>query len=145
MTLAPDRDKPLSFELSASGSDAGRIGISLAETGASSDSRLTVRLDPGSTDRIQNSLLAALRNSRIKPGRLSPRRNEPLALEEEAGVRLALVMLATKPVSLRRRIAEIEEGIAAMSTEETYYWYSKCTGDERVRSQRALRLLVSGE
>lgn len=145
MTLAPDREKPLSFELSASGSDADRIGISLAETGASSENRLTVRLDPGSTDRIQNSLLAALRNSRIKPGRLSPRRKEPLALEEEAGVRLALVMLATKPVSLRRRITEIEEGIAAMSTEETYYWYSKCTGTERIRSLRALRLLVSGE
>ncbi|MCB0857326.1 MAG: hypothetical protein KDB57_04295 [Solirubrobacterales bacterium] len=146
MSLAPERDKPLSFELEATESGGSeRIGIRLTEAGSSSGHRLQIRLGSSPTERISNSLTNALRESKIKPGQLSPRRKAPLALVEEAGVRLALVMVATKPVSLRRRVTEIEEGIAAMSTEETYYWYSKCTGAERNRSQRALRLLVSGE
>ena len=146
MSLAPEREKPLSFELEAIGeSSRGSIGICLSESGASSENRLQVRLGPTQTERIKHSLMAALREPKIRPGKLSPRLKAPLVLVEEAGVRLALVMLATKPVSIRRRIAEMEEGIAAMSTEETYYWYSKCTGSDRGRSQHALRRLVSGE
>jgi hypothetical protein len=32
-----------------------------------------------------------------------------------------------------------------MSTEESYYWYSKCTGPEYARARRALRLLLAEE
>lgn len=146
MALAPKRKRPLSFELEATGNSNGeRVGLILTETGSESGDRFAVSLNPAASDRIQASLMAALRQSRLKPGELSPRRRKPLVLSEDAGVRLALTMVATKPVSRRKRIIEIEEGVTTMSTEETFYWYAKCTGPDGRRSQRALRLLLSGE
>ena len=32
-----------------------------------------------------------------------------------------------------------------MSTEETYYWYSKCIGVDAARARRALRTLLADD
>ena len=93
---------------------------------------------------VLDSVLAALRESRIARTAVSAQRRKPLALAESAGVRLALVLLATAPVSKRERIAAIQAGVAGMSTEEAYYWYAKCSGTEAARGRRALRLAAGG-
>jgi len=147
MLLAPAKQRPLAFELQVTATgEAGQFGVELAEVGASNGRPdLLVQLGQKATARIITSVLAALRESKLKPAHLSPTRKKPLKLSEPAGVRLALVILGAAPLSQRVRIAEVEEGIAAMSTEEAYYWYAKCTGPSASRSRRALRLLLSDE
>jgi hypothetical protein len=44
------------------------------------------------------------------------------------------------------RMDVIAQGIRAMTSEEAYCWYSKCTsGPAAARAQRALRLLLAEE
>ena len=141
------KQRPLSFQLLVTpGDEEGHFGLELAEVGASNGSPgLSAGLDEIATARVIASVLTALRESKLKPAQLSPRRKKPLKLKEVAGVRLALVILSIAPLSRRTRIAEIEDGVAGMSTEEAYYWYAKCTGRSGSRSLRALRLLLSDE
>ena len=145
--LAPAKQRPLAFELQVTAAgDAEQFGVVFAEVGSSNgEPALRIKLGERATARIITSVLTALRESKLKPARLSPTRKKPLKLSEPAGVRLALTMVGTAPLSQRVRIAKVEEGVAAMSTEETYYWYAKCTGREGSRSRRALRLLLSDE
>lgn len=141
------KQRPLAFQLQVTVANyAGQFGLELVEVGASNGQPgLRIKLAEKATARVITSVMAALRESKLKPAQLSATRMKPLKLAEPAGVRLALVMLGTAPLSQRARIAEVEEGVAAMSTEEAYYWYAKCTGREASRSQRALRLLLSDE
>ncbi len=37
-------------------------------------------------------------------------------------------LLVTSPVTKLGRLQALADGIAAMSTEEAYYWYAKCMG-----------------
>ena len=145
--LAPAKQRPLAFELQVTAAgDAEQFGVEFAEVGSSNGQpAFHIKLAERATARIITSVLAALRESKLKPAQLSPARKRPLKLSEPAGVRLALVLLGTAPLSQRVRIAEVEDGVAAMSTEEAYYWYAKCTGREASRSKRALRLLLSDE
>lgn len=140
------RERPLIFRLEMSKEDQdGNFGIELTEAGSGDERGLKISLDPNRTARVAQSLRAAIKDSGIRPGQLAARRRKPIELKESAGVRLALVMLGTKPVSSRRRLVEIEEGVMSMSAEETYYWYAKCTGTSSHLGQRALRNLLSGE
>jgi hypothetical protein len=66
-------------------------------------------------------------------------------LDESAGVRLALVLVATAPVSKHGRVDAMAAAVADMSTEEAYYWYAKCMGSQASRARRALRLLLAEE
>lgn len=145
--LIPAKQRPLAFQLQVtSANDAGQFGLELAEVGGSNGQpALRIELADKATARVITSVLAALRESKLKPAQLSPTRKKPLKLLEPAGVRLALVIFGTAPLSRRIRIAEVEDGVAAMSTEEAYYWYAKCTGRDASRSRRALRLLLSDE
>jgi hypothetical protein len=95
---------------------------------------------------VTDQLLEALKRSGYKATDLHPGRQTPLALDEPAGVRLALLLLAVKPLRKGQRIEEVAAGVRAMSDEEAYYWYSKCADrrDGR-RSQHALRLMLSPE
>jgi hypothetical protein len=145
--LAPTKQRALTFELQVmAAGHAKQFGVELAEVGSSNGQpALRIKLGERATARIITSVLAALRESKLKPAQLSAGRRKPLRLLEPAGVRLALVILGSAPISRRGRVTEIEEGVAAMSTEEAYYWYAKCTGREALRSRRALRLLLSDE
>ena len=96
---------------------------------------------PSHTRRIVGAVLDAARQSGHRSGVLSSK--VPVPLSEAAGIRLSLIMLATAPITKARRTEEITAGIRAMGVEETYYWYSKCTGDLGAQGLRALRILLS--
>ena len=101
----------------------------------------------GSTLRaVADHVMEALRANGYKPTELGAGRREPFALAEETGVRLGLLFLAIRPITKVERIEVIAQGIRAMTSEEVYYWYSKCTGGPAAeRAQRALRVLLAEE
>ena len=55
------------------------------------------------------------------------------------------ILLATQPVTKHERVRALVAGINAMSTEETYYWYSKCIGVDANRARKALRTLLADD
>jgi hypothetical protein len=95
---------------------------------------------------VSDQVLEALRASGYKVTDLSATRKDPFALDEEWGVRLGLLFLAIKPISKTNRIEAISFGIRQMTSEELYYWYSKCTHISSAdRAQKAIRILLSDE
>jgi len=95
---------------------------------------------------VADQVLEALRENGYRATELNPNRSQPFGLSEEWGVRLALLFLAARPVSKVNRIEVISAGVRAMSSEELYYWYSKCTARTSAeRAQKALRILLAGE
>jgi hypothetical protein len=95
---------------------------------------------------VADQVLEALRANDYKAVELSAGRREPFVLAEESGVRLGLVFLAVKPLTKMERVEAISQGIRAMTSEELYYWYSKCTaGPAAERAQKALRVLLAAE
>ena len=93
--------------------------------------------------RVVDALFAAVRRAGHQPSILAFTRKAPIRLGEPEGVRLALIFLATQPVSKHERVRALVVGINSMSTEETYYWYSKCIGVSANRARRALRILLA--
>ncbi len=91
------------------------------------------------------SLLDAVRLSGHAKTVLSAGRQEPIRLKEEAGVRLGVLLLAVKPLSKGRRLQEMADAVAAMTAEESYYWYAKVNQPEASRLRRALRLFLAEE
>lgn len=106
---------------------------------------LVSELDSKVARRILPSVMEAVRISRGARSALGSQRQKPVVLDESAGVRLALVFLATSPVSKPARVDAMAGAIADMSTEEAYYWYAKCMGSQARRARRALRLLLAEE
>ena len=95
---------------------------------------------------VADQVLEALRENGSKATDLTPNRREPFSLQEETGVCLGLLFLAVKPVSKVSRIEVISTGIRDMTSEELYYWYSKCTSRTKSeQAQKALRILLSNE
>ena len=101
----------------------------------------------GSTLRaVADHVMESLRANGYKPTELTVGRREPFSLTEESGVRLGLLFLAVRPITKVERIEVIAHGIRAMTSEEAYYWYSKCIGSPAAeRAQRALRVLLAEE
>ena len=91
------------------------------------------------------SVLRAVKASGHAKTVMSAARAKPIPLIEEEGVRLALLFIASAPVTKTRRIEEMASAVASMSTEEAYYWYAKCTGADADRIRRALRTFLSEE
>lgn len=95
---------------------------------------------------VADHVIEALRKADYKATDLSPARQKPFYLPEEAGVRLGLVFLTVKPLTKYRRMEQISHGIRQMPSEEAYYWYSKCTAaDTAERARQALRVLLAPE
>jgi len=140
-------DKPRGFRLIVLPHDIDTYGLRLEETnGSSSSEPISVAVaDWRHTRRVQSSVQDALRVSRIARTAAWPGRKRPIRLAEEAGVRLALVLVATDPIKRQERVEAMAAGIESMSDEEAYYWYSKCMGEHRRRARRALRLLLAEE
>ena len=91
-------------------------------------------------------LISALRRNGYNPTSLKRDRKTPFALDEEEGVRLALLFLAVKPLRKTTRIEQISNAICSMGVEEAYYWFSRCVADQsNRRSQKALRVLQASE
>jgi hypothetical protein len=139
--------KSRGFRLVVEPAGAEAYGLRLEETnGSSARPPVNVaRADARGTRRVVESVLAALRDSRLPRSSLAVKRRKPLVLAESAGVRLALVLIATAPLVKPERIEAVAGGVASMSTEEAYYWYAKCTGREYARARRALRMFLAEE
>jgi len=100
---------------------------------------------PANLAGVADPLQQALRESRQPRTVLSASRRKSIPLDEPAGVRLALALLAAEPVNKHSRRNAILSGIVAMSTEEAYYWYAKATGPHANRARRALRILLADD
>ncbi|MFG1827147.1 hypothetical protein ACGFIJ_32105 [Microbispora bryophytorum] len=121
-------------------------GLTIEETYGEAGSVLAtavVTLTPQQTGRVVDALFAAMRRSGHPPSVLTFTRKAPIRLAEPDGVRLVLILLATQPIAKHERVRTLVAGINAMSTEETYYWYSKCIGVDANRARKALRILLS--
>jgi hypothetical protein len=128
--------------------EGDRYGIRLEEEytdGARVLAATVAGATPLQTSRVLDALVAAVRASGHQAGVLSARRQKPIPLDEAAGVRLALALLATQPISKPDRIRHIVSGVSLMSTEETYYWYAKAVGPDAERVRRALRIFLAEE
>jgi hypothetical protein len=121
-------------------------GVSLEEAYGETRTIITAPVTtatPVQTGRVVDALFAAVRRAGHQPSVLAFTRKTPIRLGEAEGVRLALVLFATQPFSKHERVRALVTGINAMSTEETYYWYSKCIGVDANRARMALRILLS--
>ena len=120
-------------------------------TAAPIEMRLVSELGGSLLKAVADQVLDALRQNGYSATDLGPNRREPFLLSEESGVRLGLLFMAVRPISKMARVEAISMGIRAMTSEELYYWFSKCAnqGGPRVpladRAQKALRILLSGE
>ena len=112
----------------------------------SASSRVKVELGGDPLKGIADHIIDTLRQNGYKPTDLGASRREPFLLNEETGVRLGLIFLAVRRISKSNRIESISHGIRSMTSEELYYWYSKCTGGTAAeRAQQALRILLADE
>lgn len=133
------------FELRvlALGKDGLRVELYQARNGSSRPKRV-VSAQGFQLQAVSDHLLDALRSAGYLPSDLRKTRKKTLRLPEEAGVRLALVLLATRPLRKIRRIEEVSTAVRSMSPEEAYYWFAKCTDPNYgFRAQRAFRDLWS--
>lgn len=124
-----------------------QFGIDLNETYGLGTGPTTpvIRATPAQVNRVIDALMAAVKASGHTAGRLATEREVPIPLDEPAGVRLALTLFATQPVTRHERIRALVAGVNSMSVEETFYWYAKSVGPEASRARRALRLLLADE
>jgi hypothetical protein len=106
--------------------------------------QLVVRIWGAAFRSTVDRVLAALKDNGYRASELSKTRKAPFLLSEESGVRLGLLCMASKPLRKLSRIEAISNAIWAMSPEEAYYWFSKCTDPlTGRRAQRALRILLA--
>jgi hypothetical protein len=122
------------------------LGIELHQVsnGRPEEPRKVVSSAGRSLQAVGDHVLEALRASGHKPSELRRTRVKPFRLPEQAGVRLGLALLATKPLRKIRRIEEISSAVRTMGDDEAYYWYAKCTDpDHGHRALRAFRDLWS--
>lgn len=92
---------------------------------------------------LQDEILEVLRANHHKPALLSQRK--PIELNEESGVRIALLFKTMAPLSTVDAMRAMQRGIAAMSDELCYYWFALCFGEHADRAVRALHILYGAE
>jgi len=139
-------EDPRAFRLTIIPTSSEMFGVKLEETYAADGHALAsavTRASAAQTQRIIDTLLAAAKQSGHQGSVISFTRKALITLEESAGVRLALALLTTMPVSKHERVRSLVAGVNAMSTEETYYWYAKCLGPDAPRARKALRTLLA--
>ena len=117
-----------------------------SENGSPKGPQPLVRIWGAPLEAVTVQLIDCLKASGHRPAALQRKASEQLPLEESAGVRLALLFLAVKPLRKLRRVETITRAIREMEPEETYYWLAKCSR-KRVgrRACHALRVLLSKE
>lgn len=121
-------------------------GITLEETNGDADkSAVVAKADERHTGAVLLSVMSAVKDSGHSRSVLGRQRKAPIVLSEEAGLRLALTLVSTAPVSKARRIDKMAVAIDDMATEEAYYWYAKCMGPDAGRARKALRIFLAEE
>lgn len=125
---------------------SGKAQESLQYRPEAAKRRVEVELGGDALRALADVVLDALRQNGYKATDLTPARRAPFRLDEASGVRLGLIFLAAKPLTKTSRIEQISQGVRAMTAEELFYWYSKCTAGPAIeRAQKALRVLLSDE
>lgn len=135
------------FRISVHPATSDQYGVELTETygPGSGPGNPVLTASAAQVSRVTDALIAAVKASGHTAGRLATQRDEPIPLDEVAGVRLALTLFATQPVTKHDRIRALVAGVNSMSVEETFYWYAKCVGQEASRARRALRILLADD
>jgi hypothetical protein len=137
--------KRSSFELFVVPVGDADLGVDLFErSNGNEEPHRVIRAQGTKLQACGDHVLEALKAAGYRPSDLRRNRVKPFELPEQAGVRLGLVLMATKPLSKMRRIEEISGAVRTMSDDEAYYWYSKSRdADHGHRAQRAFRDLWS--
>ena len=135
------------FRLIIEPADTDSYGLRLEQTNGSSATPPVpiATLRPSDVEGVTDALQLAVKESKQPRTALSAGRRKPIILDESAGVRLALTLIAAEPIAKRSRREAILGGVAAMSSEETYYWFAKVTGSAAARARRALRILLADD
>jgi sulfur transfer complex TusBCD TusB component (DsrH family) len=90
----------------------------------------------------RQAIYSALKANNYDPKTLSYNRSSPYVLEEQSGVSLALLFQTLQPLSKSDRIANIANGVMAMSNEEAHYWFAKVSNGRRSNALKAIRVLL---
>ena len=135
---------PRRFELIINPADNANYGAVVVET-TEGEQRVTAKVSPTRIGAVRSDIVAAAVASGHRRTSVAPTRTKPIALTEEAGVRLTLAILATAPVRRSERIDTIRSGLDAMTAEEVFYWYAHIRGDRSSQALKALRILLAGE
>ncbi len=141
------REKVRGFQLvvEPTGSDEFGVRLELTNGSVTTPAKTLASLRPREIASLMDALQAALRASHLQRTVLSSSRRKPILLDEAAGVRLALALVAVEPISRWSRREAILGGVAVMSTEEAYYWFARTTGPIASRARRALRILLADD
>lgn len=100
------------------------------------------RLKGNALVQARQPIYTALKANNYDPKTLSHKRQAPYILTEESGVNLAILFQALPPLSKPERIANITNGVMAMSNEEAHYWFAKIANGKRSTALKALRVLL---
>jgi hypothetical protein len=106
---------------------------------------LVVNVGPAQTARVADVIIATARRAGHRAAELTAKTGGAITLDEAAGVRLCLTLLATQPITRGERIRALVAGIDDMSVEETYYWYAKCVGPRAAAARKAIRILLADD
>lgn len=93
-------------------------------------------------------LAQALRAHGVSPERLaraSGPDEAPIDLDEATGARVALALVAVRPLRKLARMEGVVRGVGEMSPEEALYWYARAMKGPQPRVLRALRILLAKE
>lgn len=132
------------FELTVFPQGDAELGVELSQASNGSGPNSIVRSWGPRLHAVSDHLFDALKAAGYRPSDLKRNRQKPFDLPETVGVRLGLLLLATKPLRKIRRIEDISSAVRDMSEDEAYYWYAKCTdAHHAMRAQRAFRDLLS--
>lgn len=136
------------YRLTVRRDGADSFGVVVEETFTGDGRTLAssvVEASRAQTSRVLDAVVSAVKGSGHSASVLAFADRAAIALDEAPGVRLALTLFATMPISKSNRIRAMVAGVNAMSIEEAYYWYSKCVGRESARARKALRILLADE
>jgi len=91
---------------------------------------------------VRQAVYQTLKSNNYDPKTLSYKRSSPYILTEVSGVSLAILFLAIQPMKKEDKIANIRDGIMAMSNEEAHYWFAKISNGKRSPTLKAMRILL---
>jgi hypothetical protein len=90
----------------------------------------------------RQAIYTALKANKYDPKTLKCDRQAPYVLDEQSGVSLALLFQTVQPLSKEERIANIANGVTAMSNEEAHYWFAKVSNGSKRNALKAIRVLL---
>jgi len=100
------------------------------------------RIKGQSLSLVRQAIYQTLKVNNYEPKTLTYTRSSPYILSEESGVNLAILFQAVQPLRRKEKIANIRDGVMAMSAEESHYWFAKISNGSRRSALRAMRILL---